>query len=140
MISVNHSCGLLGVDCGNTPQADRAFYSRACARARTCMCAVILFSHKLALKVRSSWGGPTSALANRTCKSNLHGTSSYDSRPRLRRSGQTTESLGRISVPLVRVAYFRRATFRVFPLGFAAGLRRIRHHTRMHARARMQLP
>lgn len=90
---------------------------------------VILFSHKLILKVRSSWGGPrpkprpspTSALANRTCKSNLHGTSSYDSRPRLRRSGRPDlptvfpflSFASRISAAL---------TFRVSLLGPAAGI------------------
>lgn len=88
MISVNHSCGLLGVDCGNT---HRRLTDRCTSVFHLGMryVSVILFAHKFVLKARSSWGGPNraeSALANRTCKSNLHGTSSYDSWPRLRRS------------------------------------------------------
>lgn len=78
--------------------------------------------------------GRRQALANRTCKSNLHGTSSYNSR-RLRRSSPVHFRSSRSS----RV-HFRRATFRVSPLGPAAGLRKVRHrrciHTQTHTYAR----
>lgn len=112
------------------------------------ICATLSYYwHKLILKVRLSSGQrpgasrpecsrPTFALTNRTCKSNLHGTSSYDSQWLVVVTGSR-----RISVPLVRVAYFRHATFRVSPLGPVVGLRKVLHRqctfTCIHTHARI---
>lgn len=135
MISLNHSSGLLGVDCDNTPHS-----IIVCVCVYTCVCLSALYDCDI-IRINSFrryarlQAGRRQALANRTCKSNLHGTSSYNSR-RLRRSSPVHFRSSRSSR-----AHFRRATFRVSPLGPAAGLRKVRHrrciHTHTHVRTEL---
>lgn len=128
MISLNHSCGLFGVDCGNTPSTISPLYTRM----HTTLC---YYWHKLILKVRlSSEAGHQARagtaecsrhsrsrieLANRICMEQVVTIPSDSSQRRL--------ALAAFAVPLVRATYFRRATFRVSPLGPAAGLRKVCH-------------
>jgi hypothetical protein len=136
MISVNHSCGLLGVDCGNT---HRRLTDRSTSVFHPCMryVSVILFAHKLVLKVRSSWGGPNRAecalarieLANRICMEQVVTIPGHDSAagPGDRISSSHFRSSRSRCVFLPR-------DVSCFPAGTAAaGLRRICRHTHAHA-------
>lgn len=142
MISVNHSCGLLGVDCGNTPPADRPLCTRAynvCTYVFAYMrVPVILFSHKLRPEgtVVLGWADRRSRsrieLANRICMEQVVTIPGHDS------SGPGD----RISRPHFRSSRLRRIfpprDVSCFPVGTRGGIAESSAHACMHTH--VQLP
>jgi len=134
MIPLNHSCrGPLGADCSGVrhDQTTVAATEMTLRRTRSEDRASSSSGRQAGLADRS-------ALANRTCKSDLHRTSSYDSRrpahPAL--SLSLSFSCATFPFPPIRGAYFRRAAFSRWDPRLDCG--KFAAHTYAHMSARMR--